>query len=272
MPLSQRTVRHETTIRRLTVASVQRVVPSIVRVTLTGPALTGFTSPGPADHVKLFLPDAETGVLATPALGGETTGMGKVIARDYTPLAFRAAIGDTPAELDIDLVIHGEEGPASAWAAAAQPGQEVAIGGPRGSRLVPEGLRRLIVVADETALPATARWLALTPPEVPVTALLDVADPETEGYLAAAPADGAELLWHHGHDAAALEATLRSLAPFDEDTFLFLAGEATALVPLRRYLRRELGLPKEQVWASGYWKRGVVALDHHAPLDVDDPD
>lgn len=53
-------------------------------------------------------------------------------------------------------------------------------------------------------------------------------------------------------------------------TFFFLAGEATSLIPLRRYLRRELGLPKEQVEVHGYWKRGVVALDHHAPLDPND--
>jgi NADPH-dependent ferric siderophore reductase len=51
-----------------------------------------------------------------------------------------------------------------------------------------------------------------------------------------------------------------------------MAGEATMLAPLRRYLRRELGLPAEQVSASGYWKRGIVNLDHHAPLDPSDPD
>ena len=38
------------------------------------------------------------------------------------------------------------------------------------------------------------------------------------------------------------------------------------------YLRRELGLPKEQVDAHGYWKKGEANLDHHAPLDPSDPD
>ena len=37
-------------------------------------------------------------------------------------------------------------------------------------------------------------------------------------------------------------------------------------------LRRELGLGPEQVVASGYWRRGVAGLDHHAPVDPDDPD
>ena len=53
---------------------------------------------------------------------------------------------------------------------------------------------------------------------------------------------------------------------------MFLAGEADILVPLRRYLRHELQLPAEQVSASGYWRRGIVNLDHHAPLDPSDPD
>ena len=41
---------------------------------------------------------------------------------------------------------------------------------------------------------------------------------------------------------------------------------------LRRYLRRELALPAAQVALSGYWKRGTVAFDHHAPIDPEDPE
>jgi len=40
--------------------------------------------------------------------------------------------------------------------------------GPRGSKLVPERVGRLAIVADETAFPAAARWLRLAPPSVPV--------------------------------------------------------------------------------------------------------
>ena len=40
----------------------------------------------------------------------------------------------------------------------------------------------------------------------------------------------------------------------------------------RRYLRHDLQLPAAQVAASGYWKRGITNLDHHAPLDPSDPD
>ncbi|MBN9613092.1 MAG: SIP domain-containing protein, partial [Actinobacteria bacterium] len=52
----------------------------------------------------------------------------------------------------------------------------------------------------------------------------------------------------------------------------FLAGEATALIPLRRHLRRERELPKAQVDVHGYWKRGTAGHDHHAPVDPSDDD
>ena len=54
-------------------------------------------------------------------------------------------------------------------------------------------------------------------------------------------------------------------------TMVNIAAGATRM-PLRRYLRRELGLPKAQVDAHGYWKRGTAGHDHHAPIDETDPD
>lgn len=273
MPFPRETVRHPLAVRRATVAQVRSIVPSIVRVTFEGPELAGFASLGPADHVKLFLPDPATGVLTAPQIGPE--GMvrpdtGTIIARDYTPLGVHVT-ADGGTTLDLDFVLHGDEGPASAWAAQAQPGQELAVGGPRGSRLAPEGIGRLVVVADETALPATRRWLGLIPGGVPITGLFDVADDSVTEYFEGRDdrVDAQWLLRSHG---ASVEEALRALGPIDDSTFVFLAGEATTLVPLRRYLRRELGLPADQVAASGYWKRGVVALDHHAPLDPSDPD
>lgn len=245
-----------------------------MRVTLTGPELAGFASAGPADHLKVFFPDPASGILTLPEVGPEGLRRGTegvVISRDYTPRAFRAA--PHGGELDLDIVIHGLEGPASAWAQLAKVGDDLAVAGPRGSRLVPAGIERLLVIADETALPATGRWLELLPARVPVTALFHVVDDTVEGYFdpaAAARLDAEWITRADGHRQ--LEESLRSLGRIDGTTFVFLAGEADILVPLRRYLRHELGLPAEQVSASGYWRRGVVNLDHHAPLDPSDPD
>lgn len=58
--------------------------------------------------------------------------------------------------------------------------------------------------------------------------------------------------------------------PDHDDWFAFVAGEAGALKPIRRWLRRELALPKERLDVDGYWKKGTVNLDHHVPDDEDD--
>jgi NADPH-dependent ferric siderophore reductase len=274
MPFSREAVQHPLVVRRAEVAAVRAVVPSIVRVTLAGAELTGFASLGPTDHVKVFFPDPATGELTAPTVGEDgiqrpTSGV--VISRDYTPLGVHMD-ADGGTTLDLDFVLHGDEGPASAWAARVQVGSPLAVAGPRRSRMAPTDLGRLLVIADETALPATRRWLGLVPASVPVTALFDVADDSVEGYFEGG-ADRVDAEWLFREDGPGqLDDALRSLGPIDDDTFVFMAGEATTLIPLRRYLRHELGLPLEQVVASGYWKRGIVNLDHHAPLDPTDPD
>ncbi len=274
MPFSRESVAHPLAVRRAEVVAVRAVVPSIVRVTLAGAELSGFASVGPADHVKVFLPDPATGDLTAPTVGDDgiqrpTSGV--IVSRDITPLGVHMD-DDGRATLDLDFVLHGDEGPASAWASHATAGSPLAIGGPRRSRLAPTDIRRLLVIADETALPATRRWLGLLPPVVAVTALFDVADDSAEGYFEGRD-DRVDAEWLYREDGPGqLEESLRSLGPIDDGTFVFMAGEATTLAPLRRYLRRELGLPAEQVDASGYWKRGIVNLDHHEPLDPSDPD
>lgn len=261
-------VRYPLRLRWVQVSRVVQVAPTLVRVTLTGDELEGFHAPAPADHIKAFFPDSD-GAIAVPTFtpeGPRPPAQGTVLARDYTPLRFRP---EGP-ELDIDFVLHGDDGPASAWASRAEPGTKLAFAGPRGSHLPPEGVGKAIIVADETGLPAALRWIEHYSPEVPVTGLFTVAHEETASYLDEVA--GAERHWFTGAERdERLEQKLRSLEITD-DTFVFLAGEAGAIVALRRYLRRELGLSKTQVDAHGYWKKGVINLDHHAPLDPDDAD
>ncbi|MBH0055107.1 siderophore-interacting protein [Salinibacterium sp. SWN139] len=275
MTIERDSVKHPLVIRHLTVSAVSHPAPSIARITLSGDELAGFVSSGPTDHVKVFFPDPATGVLTAPTMTADgikkPKGEGKVISRDYTPLGFRTDAGRH--ELDIDFVVHGDEGPASAWAGKAAAGDSLVIAGPRGSRLLPVGATHVILIADETAFPAASRWIDMLPTSVNITALFDVADESLESYFSDELKARMDAEWFYRRDGLGqLEAALRALGEIGESTFVFLAGEATTLVPLRRYLRRELGLPKQQVTADGYWRRGVTNADHHEPIDPSDPE
>jgi NADPH-dependent ferric siderophore reductase len=266
-------------VRELRVAHVAALTPRMVRVTLVGD-LAGFASLGPTGHAKVYFPDPVTGVLAGPTVRPDGTleqpAPDLVHVRDYTARTFRPSGADGP-ELDLDLVVHGDDGPASVWAGRAARGDRLVIAGPKSSKLVPDDVCDVVLGADETALPAVARWLELLPKDVAVRVMAEVESPDDEPYLADVAVRGRlEVSWLHRSEARGatdlLERAVRSLGPIGPSTFLWFGGEAGSLVGVRRYLRRELGLPAGQVELTGYWRRGQAGFDHHAPLDPRDPD
>jgi NADPH-dependent ferric siderophore reductase len=274
MTIERETVKHPPAVRHVTVSAITHPTASITRITLSGDELAGFVSSGPADHIKVFLPDPKTGNLSAPVVtedGVKKSKTGVTISRYYTPLGFRSHTDRH--ELDVDFVVHGDDGPASAWAARAAVGDALAIAGPRGSRLLPQGATHVILIADETALPACSRWIDMLPTSVHISALFDVADESVRDYFSVEQHARITAEWLYRRDGLGqLDSALRSLGSIEESTFVFLDGEAGTLVSLRRYLRRELGLPKQQVSIDGYWRRGVVNADHHAPIDPNDPE
>ncbi|MBF4572179.1 siderophore-interacting protein [Herbiconiux sp. VKM Ac-1786] len=269
-PFDRPTTHHLPALRHLTVTAVTRITPVFARVTLTGPDLDAFPTTGPDDHVKVFFPHPETGDITVPSprLPGADleTPRAEVLARDYTPRAFRPATEARPAtadhpateacpaELYLDILLHGT-GVASTWAASARPGDRLVVGGPRVSKALPADTGSVLLLGDESALPAIARWLEQLPEGTPITALLEVTDARARSYFPDELRMRADILWLLGeHGAGQLLAALRGLGPLDAHTFVFGAGEAAALVPLRQHLRKDLALPAAQVALNGYWK------------------
>jgi NADPH-dependent ferric siderophore reductase len=264
--------RHRFTAREAFVTDIGAPVDEFVRVTLSGPDFADFVSTGPSDHVRVFFPHPETGELVAPrATGPGEDGIIRpdrpAFARDFTPLNPRR-VGDSIA-LDLDILVHENPGPAAAWAAQAAPGHRLVIVGPRGSRGATLSAPRVLLVVDGTALPSAGRWIADLPESTAVEVIADIeGDLEwVREYLRAGGGRDVPIT-QAGADLAAAVST----AGVDAGTFVFGASEASRLVGLRRYLRRELALPREQFALSGYWKRGIAGFDHHAPIDPDDPE
>ena len=237
---------------------------------ITSPAEFQIVPMAPDDHVKLFFPDPETGEILMPATGPDGMRLpteGRFpIYRDYTVRAFDRAA----ARLDLEFVLH-THGVAGAWASRAQPGDQLGMLGPRGSQIYPTGYDWYLLAADETALPALARWIEELPADKPVIAVAEVSGPA--GEIDLPQRDGAQVRFVHrpaeGGNSTALGDAIRELDLPDGEFYAWAAGEAGTLKPIRHYLRRELGLPKARVKVDGYWRRGTVNLDHHAAENED---
>ncbi|NLU83528.1 siderophore-interacting protein [Rhodococcus sp. HNM0569] len=259
--------------RRLEVVRAESLTPTMRRVVLGGSDLEGFPflTMAPDDHVKLFFPDAETGEITMPEIGPDgmrlVPGAPRPQSRDYTIRAFDA----DALELTLDFVLH-THGIAGNWAAAAEPGDRVGVLGPRGSHKYPADYDWYLLAADETALPALSRWLEELPADKQVLAFAEVADASSEIDLSGRP--GATVTYLHRGTSepgttTLLDDAVRAADFLDGEVFAWVAGEAGSLKPIRRYLTRELGLPKGQVKVDGYWRRGAADHDHHA-VDEDD--
>jgi NADPH-dependent ferric siderophore reductase len=229
-------VRHEIRRRLLTVTAVEALTPHMRRIRFQSPDLHDFPSVSPDDHVKLLLKDER----------------GEPIMRDYTPRAFDLAAGT----LVIDFAVH-DAGPATAWALAAQPGDTLDIGGPRGSMVVADDFDFYWLIGDETALPAIGRRVEELRAGAFVTTVVIVDGPEEEQTFAT-KADWRPV-WVHRNgrtDADALKSALSGLRAGAGDGYVWIAAEAQTARALREYVLGERSHPKEWFKASGYWVAG----------------
>lgn len=236
---------------------VEPLTPRLRRVVLGGPELDGFASPGFDDHVKLFFPDAH-GYLPEGALGGSgrTVFAGGVrpASRDFTPRRYDAS----RRELTIDFVVHGS-GPATSWAAAAQPGWPIGVSGPRGSQIVSDTFDWNLLVGDATALPAIARRLDELAARVAVLVVVAVHDASDRLRLGRPEGSLTDIRWvYRDGGTPAIETVVADLVLPPGDGFAWVAGEASMARRLRAHLIDDRGLDKAWVKAAAYWRVGEV--------------
>jgi NADPH-dependent ferric siderophore reductase len=174
--------------------------------------------------------------------------------RTYTVRAWDPA----EVELTIDFVYHGAEGLAGPWAAAARPGDELHFLGPGGGYAPDPAADWHLMAGDDSALPAIAASLAALPAAAVARVFIEVAGPEDEQKFDAP--GGAEVVWLHrgtGPVGDALVAAVTAAAFPPGTAQAFVHGEAHFVKELRRHLRHDRGLAREQMSISGYWRRGA---------------
>jgi NADPH-dependent ferric siderophore reductase len=154
-----------------------------------------------------------------------------------------------------------EGGAATTWAIGARPGDQLEIGGPRGSMVVHDTFDYYLLVGDETALPSIARRIEGLRPGVPVTVIGLVDGPQERQELRSS-AD-LNVVWvtrpaGETNDGALLRAALESWQPPAGDGYVWIAGEARTARVLRDYMLETRKHPKTWLRAAGYWVRGMA--------------
>lgn len=236
------------------VESAERVTPRLVRVTVAGPDLEGFGVGAYTDHyVKLQLPPRGASYAAPFDPEDVKARLPREewpVTRTYTVRAFDPAART----LTIDFVVHGDEGTAGPWAAAAQPGDPLQLMGPGGAYAPDPEADWHLLVGDESVLPAIAASLARVPAGRRAVVVAEV-DPGEELELHS-PGE-LEVTWRHRDPAQpdGLVAAVEALAFPDGAVHAFVHGEAGAVRSVRRHLVVERGVPVAGLSASGYWKQ-----------------
>ncbi|BFP52582.1 siderophore-interacting protein [Streptomyces griseus] len=261
------------------VTGVERITPRTARVGFTGEALPRLLEDRPDQQMKLCLPREGRSVregLLPERDADDPYGMRWYEAFLAIPEADRPWMrGFTVRSYDrernvmaVDFVLHGADGPASRWGAAARPGDVLGMVGPSSlyARPLPAA-RRMLLAGDESALPAIATVLEALPAGTGAVVYAEVADAAEERGLPSA-GGGAEVRWvHRDRGGALVDAVRDSGADLDGVDAAWVAGEASAVRALRRHLVEDRRLPKAAVEFSGYWRRALTQDD--APTEED---
>ena len=246
----------------------ERLTPHVERVTLGHGDIEAFVPMGLDQWFRLFLPVPGGSLERVPhALDTRSylrflmvSKSQRPILRNYSVRQYRAEGPEGP-ELDVDVVLHGSPadgtaGPAATWAQTCRRGDPVALLDEGTMFRLPADADHVLLVADETGLPAAAGILAALPAEVTGRALIELPGAEDRQALAAPP--GVEITWLPREDAHATPGTLalataQELAAPTGRGYGWVVGEQGLTSGVRRHWVGS-GLPKDRLMFCGYWK------------------
>lgn len=245
----------------LTVLRNERLSPHMVRIVAGGPGFSDYANNEYVDrYVKIVFP--QPGVDYQLPL--DLWAIRETMPREQWPHTRTYTIRwvDLEAqELAIDFVVHGDEGLAGPWAAAAKPGDSLTFTGPGGAYNPAADADWYLFAGDDAAIPAIAACVESLAPDARGTVFLEV-DTEADILPISAPAEvSLHWLFRNGVQAGSSELLLeaiRSTEWLPGRVDVFTHGERGYMKGLREIFFVQRGLERSQVSLSGYWAQGRV--------------
>ncbi|WP_292836048.1 siderophore-interacting protein [Microbacterium sp.] len=244
--------------------AITELTPSFRRFTFSGPDLVDFGDTGLDQRIKVVFPSGGTTLDDMPVgedwwtRWRELPEGSRPSIRTYTTRYVRPALR----EVDIDMVVHDVQGPASAWVQGATPDDEVLIFAPTSSHagvspgidfVPPARTGHILLAGDETAAPAIAVILEQLPPAARGVVVLEVPDPRDQSYLP-------------HHDGFEYRVAARAGAPRHGHLVAAVEDAAARLTPTRRGSHvEEIDIDRDVLWEVPRTAKGGAALKS-APL------
>lgn len=242
------------------VTAVRDLTPRMRRLTIVAEEFADYAPTGPDEYLGLLLPRDESAPLVLPPNDGTESIRAAVAAipeherpdlRWYTLRAHRPEAH----EIDIDIVVHGDDGPGTRFAQRTRVGSALGIRECTALYAPPPGTRSRVLVGDESAVPAIARILETT--EIPETLVfIEISDAAEKQDLAGL------VTWieREGQPPGArLHEALRVASLPEAIDYAWVCGERLMVREIRRLLV-DRGVPKGSITFSGYWRCGEARL------------
>jgi NADPH-dependent ferric siderophore reductase len=243
--------------RSATVHRTAWVAPQLVRVVLGGEDLRTMPPLEFTDHyVKLLFPPVGADYrwpFDPDHLRATLPPDQWPVTRTYTIRAF----DPVKAEMSIDFVVHGDEGLAGPWAAAAEPGDRIGFFGPGGAYAPDATADHHLLIGDEAAVPAIAVTLERLPVQAVADVFVEVAGPGQEIDLPVTERTCLRHVHRLGRPYGdALVDAVRAHGLPSGALDVFVHGNAEMVRRLRRWLFVEHRVERRRVSISGYWRTG----------------
>lgn len=251
------------------VARTEQRSPYVRRVTLRG-GLEGLRSVGPDSFVYFLLPPpGRTQLTVDAAFSWEThfatPEADRAVGAYYTIRAHRPDLD----EIDVDMVLHGDGGAASAWAARATEHDPVALWGPRTAFDPPPDAEWFLLVADDTGVPALSAIAEWLPAGVTAWVVAEVADAAEQVDLACAAPMHERWLFRDGAEPGTTTHLIDAVTALrlpEGPGYVWGGGESHAMTAVRKVVRHRWGLPRGRVSLTPYWRH---AQSPEFELDTD---
>lgn len=229
---------------KLTVKDKVYLTPHYIRITLTGKDIDNFTGVSEGANNKMLI----------PLRGSQTGEEAPTVMRTYT----LRRLDNDKKEMLIDFVVHGDDGPASAWAIHASAGDEVVVKMKKKLKELYRPAEWYLIAGDHTALPVISVMLEKLPAEATGMVFIEVYGKEDVLHLS--KPDGVVIRWlfneHPGNGTQLQDAVTTVEFPSDKTRYIFAAAEAESVKAIQHFLRDQQRFPKEEWSVVSYWKLG----------------